>query len=1095
MAGLSKKQPVNLVKVTRPTASKILLRQRLLDRLGSCNNSPVLWVSGPAGSGKTTLISSHIEFQQLPCLWYRIDFKDDDLSPFYNNLILAAKKTNPQIGKMPTLSQDCHFNTQEFSHNFFAALFDKLDSRTVIVLDNYQEIPEEAMIHDFLLEAFNLLPEGMRIIIISRKEPLAKYSRNRINRMMDYLGWQHLRFTPFEFKEVIRLWGFDDVPEKTNFHIHQKLNGWITGLLFMLDGTKRYNTSIQHVGIGAYEDIFSYFSEEVFNYMDDDLKHFLLTTSVLPHITVRLAHELSGNQQTAKTLCCLDRNNLFIERLSEVDAETFQYNPLFSEYLQNKLHETYKPVEVYEIKRRAADLLLAEEKVEEAADMLLKAQDWDGLLDFIKQYAQTFIAQGETNLLLNLINRIPVEKNFNNPWITYWSGICQQQSDPSAAQKNFADAFYISCDQQNFSCSFAAWISLVRSIIAECNSYNRLDPLIEWLDLNYRNEHRNLCCETRGAISTCMAEALMIRKPYSPDLIKWIDYATADASSMLNLDQSMQSYNVATNYYMWQGSQSNAFVLLDKTRKLSLSPKVSSLSVLKAKYLEAKMHAWYQADAKKSLETVDIALDIARSTNNRVLDNKLYALAAFGALLDRDYNKAIDYLRKIESEIDVSRHHSYFWYYYLSAWINLLRGNILQGCQFAQNASDAAKKTGHILHKAMATFLTTHLLFEKGDFKKASDKLNSFGRIMKPLNSLILDYMFYITKAQFSFDLGKEKVGIKYLTKAMKLGRQESYSKLACWWNPKVMSRLCMKALEKGIETTYVKEMIIRQNLVPISSPIEIEQWPWPIKIYTLGRFEIVKNGASLRSNGKAQQKPLVMLKALIALGGRNISEFQLSEALWPDADGDMQHQSLATTLHRLRRLLGEKDMIDYQNGSLSLNSRYIWVDAWAFERLLSQAETESQKNEEKSPFFAARYAERAINFYNGSFLPQSNLDYWSIHLRERLKSRFLRGVIFLGRNLEKINEREKAALHYLKALEIDPLVEEFYQRLMICYHRLGRNAEAISVFMKCQNNLRRLLNVEPSLQTKAIHNNLISKPLADLDSSSPIKKEKISHL
>jgi DNA-binding SARP family transcriptional activator len=144
----------------------------------------------------------------------------------------------------------------------------------------------------------------------------------------------------------------------------------------------------------------------------------------------------------------------------------------------------------------------------------------------------------------------------------------------------------------------------------------------------------------------------------------------------------------------------------------------------------------------------------------------------------------------------------------------------------------------------------------------------------------------------------------------------------------------------------------------------------------------------------------------------------------------------------------------------------------------------------EPFPFFAAKYAERAINFYNGSFLPQNNLDYWSIHIRERLKSRFLRGVIFLGRNLEKINQQNKAILQYQKALEIDPLVEEFYQRLMICC----RNSEAVSVFMKCQKNLRSLLNVEPSIQTKTIYNNLISKP-SEKFNPPKIKKEKILEL
>jgi len=350
--------------------------------------------------------------------------------------------------------------------------------------------------------------------------------------------------------------------------------------------------------------------------------------------------------------------------------------------------------------------------------------------------------------------------------------------------------------------------------------------------------------------------------------------------------------------------------------------------------------------------------------------------------------------------------------------------------------------------------------------------------------------MFLLSRAQFSSGLGKEDISIKYLRRAMQLGREESYQNVMCWLNHATMTRLSMKALDNNIEVAYVRSLVNRQGLVPASSPIEIEEWPWPVKIYTLGRFEIVRNGKAIRSSGKAQQKPLALLKALISLGGRGVAEFNLAEALWPDADGDMQHQSLATTLHRLRRILGEKDMVDYQDGHISLNPKYCWVDAWAFERLLSQAEIEARKNEKKSSLFAARYAEKAVELYKGNFLPQNNMDHWSIHMRERLKSRFLRGVSFLGRNLEKIEEREKAVEFYQKALETDPLVEEFYQRLMICYHRMDRVADSVLVFRRCLKNFDKVLNITPSTQTRALYNNLVAKQYAPRQKIEMLQKK-----
>ena len=72
-----------------------------------------------------------------------------------------------------------------------------------------------------------------------------------------------------------------------------------------------------------------------------------------------------------------------------------------------------------------------------------------------------------------------------------------------------------------------------------------------------------------------------------------------------------------------------------------------------------------------------------------------------------------------------------------------------------------------------------------------------------------------------------------------------------------------------------------------------LEEWPYPIKIYTLGRFEIIRDDEPLHFSGKEQKKPLELLKALIAFGGRDVPEERLTDALWPDADGDHGAQVL----------------------------------------------------------------------------------------------------------------------------------------------------------------------------------------------------------
>ena len=65
-------------KVTPPTLFDCSHRQRLFDLLDAKQTLPVIWIAGPPGSGKTTLVKSYIEHLDQPCLWYQVDAGDAD---------------------------------------------------------------------------------------------------------------------------------------------------------------------------------------------------------------------------------------------------------------------------------------------------------------------------------------------------------------------------------------------------------------------------------------------------------------------------------------------------------------------------------------------------------------------------------------------------------------------------------------------------------------------------------------------------------------------------------------------------------------------------------------------------------------------------------------------------------------------------------------------------------------------------------------------------------------------------------------------------------------------------------------------------------
>jgi len=288
-------------------------------------------------------------------------------------------------------------------------------------------------------------------------------------------------------------------------------------------------------------------------------------------------------------------------------------------------------------------------------------------------------------------------------------------------------------------------------------------------------------------------------------------------------------------------------------------------------------------------------------------------------------------------------------------------------------------------------------------------------------------------------------------------------------------------AINPSIEEKYLLQLFYKYTNEQQTKLSNEHKNTWPIKIYTLGRFRLINNGEPLTFPGRAKRRPLEMLKALIAFGGRDVSQERLSAALWPDAEGDAAHCSFDTTLHRLRKLIGNDKAIILQEGRLSLNSDVCWVDAWAFERLQGKVESILDKinQSDASPSFdsneVSQLCEQTLSLYHDHFLKNNAEDSWSITYRDRLRSKFIRLLRKLGRHWENQGQWYQAADCYQRGLELDNLIEGFYQGLMSCYRQLDLHAEAIVLFNQCKNNLHKYLDIKPSSKTIEIYRSLLN--------------------
>jgi two-component SAPR family response regulator len=267
------------------------------------------------------------------------------------------------------------------------------------------------------------------------------------------------------------------------------------------------------------------------------------------------------------------------------------------------------------------------------------------------------------------------------------------------------------------------------------------------------------------------------------------------------------------------------------------------------------------------------------------------------------------------------------------------------------------------------------------------------------------------------------------------------------------------------------------RQLVPSNPPVDLDNWPWPIKIHTLGNFRIYREGNAIEFVRKVQQVPLKLLKLMIALGGTGISEEQLADILWPDTDGYSAYRAFSTTLYRLRQLLEIPDLIKVTEGKVYIDRRLCWIDSWAFEKITNEIlvsreleDTSCNRNEIQQKL------EKMLIFYRGDFLKMEEWGAPVISEREKLRSLFIQLIDKIGRSLEAKELWHDAIQLYKRGLAINEFVEKFYQRLMICHFNLGEKSDAMIVFERCRKILLSGYGIEPGNKINEIRSMIIQR-------------------
>jgi len=946
-----------------------------------------------------------------------------------------------------------------------------MQSPFALVLDNYQEIPGDAKIHEIIRDCLAQLPQEGMLFVISRNSPPAALARTQANQEMTVLGWKDLSLTADESRGIAKLWRLKQPLKEVLNNLHGQAEGWVAGLVLMLDSFNSGRVSPQAIRDTTKASLFDYFASEILEHTKPDTWEFLLKTAFLGSMTAKSATALTGNKDTAKILSDLNRQYYFTEKYVKTET-VYQHHSLFREFLIERAKQQFPPDQLVEIQNKAAEILIENEQPETAAGLLIETRNWEGLISIACDHAPSLLKQGRSQTLEDWLKPLPSSIVEKTPWVRYWQGASRLPYNLKESRELLEQSFDLFNKTQDSPGSFLAWASIVDTYLYEWGNFSDLDKWIDILDKLNGKTVNFPSVEIEARVCASMFSALMYRQPQHPDFSIWEERVKKLIQSDLDLHHRVIIGNHLMLYYSWLGDLSKAALIIETLSPAIKGKHIDPLTVIIWHSMES-MYQWLTLNNTACLESMEKGLKIAKETGIHLWSFMLYAQGMYGALNSGDLARATELLDHMATSMHGSRKLDIAHYHYQAASLALNQSNLPKALEHAQSALTETEKAGSPFPIALASLGMAQVLFERGDEPQAQTYLKQAGNINNGLNSQYIEHHKLLIEAYFNCQKNRTDKALNLLKDALTLGRLNGYFTMT-WWRPTIMVKLCGCALKNNIETEYVQQLIRKQNLLPETDVTEdVEGWPWDIRIYTLGRFSLLSGGEPLRFSGRAQSKPLELLKALIAFGGREVSEHKLVEALWPDAEGDAAHRAFDTTLHRLRKLIGSDKAIILQESRLTLDPRYCWVDIWAFERLLGKMDCMLRSGHCST---ITETADKIMGLYQGPFLGDAADMSWAIALRDRLHSKFLRQLSAAGKYWESTEQWDAAIDFYRRALEADPLAEEFYQHLMTCYDFRGRRAEALTTYQRCKNTLKSLLDIDPSPATEELRQKILSE-------------------
>ncbi len=404
--------PLLETKLRVPRLRRALVaRPRLSERLSRGAESALTLVSAPAGFGKTTLLTEWLADAPADgrsAAWLSLDQRDNDPAMFWTYLIAALQTAAPGVGTGALVQLQSPPAPIEAVLATLLNDLGALSGSVVLVLDDFHVI-DAREIHEGMAFMLEHLPPQFHLVIAGRADPALPLSRLRGRGELVEIRAADLRFTPDEaatyLNEVMGLvLRAEDVAA-----LEGRTEGWIAALQLAALSLQGRDDAAGFIAGFAGDDryIVDYLVEEVLQRQPENVRSFLLNTSILSRLSGSLCDAVTGQDGGKAMLEALDRGNLFLVQLDD-RRQWYRYQHLFGDVLRARLHDE-QPDRVHELHARASDWCERNGDRSEAIRHALAGEDFERAADLVELAIPAMRRSRQEATLRRWIEELPGE--------------------------------------------------------------------------------------------------------------------------------------------------------------------------------------------------------------------------------------------------------------------------------------------------------------------------------------------------------------------------------------------------------------------------------------------------------------------------------------------------------------------------------------------------------------------------------------------------------------------------------------------------------------------------------------------------------------